>query len=588
MKAARTVLYLSLILLGAAGLIGWGITVGLPSAERLQVELGGETALTAALPEITAFLRTNQQDRTEFLHYDEGTERIRLSPYFDQLRSYHPDEQYILKVLSAMARNRDFQPRNYIYPPFYFYQIGAGLAAGRAVRAFSGSGDVLSFMRHPEAMAAVYLTARVTVAVLALAGILVLFFCGRLLGGNGTGITAALLLASVPLYLLAGKFIKPDIPCTLWSSCACFFSLLACRHDRWRDWLLAGASVGLAAGSKYPGVLSALLPAGYWAARYWPKPEVSWGQFLRDPGWRKGLLKLVGAGAACVLVFVIFNPSCLLDAATFRNDVGWISGVLRENGFFYCLFEFVFCLTADGLCYHTGILLLPLLAAGLIWAILRPRRELLPLVPVILAYIVMGSRGRPGSDAYLLPALPLGCLLAAMLVRTIPAAGWRRLTVGLAAVSGLVYAAAIDAAAARENIRLTASRWIQDNLPTGTVIGRRQYPVSYRTAMAPPQRYPATAELTSPDKAAGCDYFIASSFEWEWGYSPWRVRLEPVRILPADLPGYQLVKVFSEPPRVFGLIPMRQRGYVASPYLDVIFPVIAIYRKQGEAPYVQR
>ena len=589
MTARHTTLLLLLVLAGSAGLIFTGITTGLPSVTRLEIELGGPAAVEAVRPQLTAFLNGNRQDRTEFLAFNDRNELANLSPYFDQLRSYHPDEQYILKVISGMVRNHDFQPRNYIYPPFFFYQVGAGLGIGKVLGWLNHNNtDIISFLQHPDQMAQIYLAARITIAIMALAAIIMIFFCGRILFNNaGAGITAALLLAAIPLYALAGKFIKPDIPCVLWSMVALFFALRAFRNGRSGNYILSGIAVGLAAASKYPGVLSALLPAGYFVARLWPTQAQKWRDVIADRQTQREFLALCGAGIGCLAAFVAVNPSILLDTTTFRHDLTWISHVLRESHFFADLGEFTFCLLSDGFCYHTGALLTPLLAGGALYVMIRPRRELLPLLPVIAVYLVMGSRGRPGSDAYILPALPLLCLTATALLAEIHNIYWRRGIIAAAVLSSSAYSWAIAQSAAGENIRLTASRWIQTQIPAGCSIGRTQYPVSYRTVMTPPQRYPNAALLTNP-QAAACDYFIVTSFEWEAGFSPWRVRLASARIPPAPAAGYELTKLFAEPPRVFGILPMRQRGYVSSPYLDVIFPVIAIYQKKGSAQHVQR
>ena len=578
-----------IIVIAAAILIFRGIGIGLPSAERLNVELGGTAAMKAAEPQLRTFLSGRKYDRSEFLGLENRDDMAALSPYLDQVRSYHPDEQYILKTLSRMVRDYDWQPRSYIYPPFFFYQVGAGLAAGRVGGYLKSPPGTLALLERPDLAGRVYLIARSAIALAALAGIVFVFLAGRALAGNAVGLTAATLTAVTPLYMLAGMFIKPDIPCFVWSTLAMLFAIMAFRNGRRRDYLLAGLCVGLAAGSKYPGLLSALFPAGYFLARNWPAKGMPWRQLLTGRAWRGELLSLVLSGAGALGAFTLADPSWLFDRKLFFQDFNWISTVLNDDGLFSSLAQFLFCFAHDGLCYHVGVLLLPLLTAGLLSALVRPRRELLPLAAVVLVYIVMGSRGRPGSDAYVLPALaPLTVLAAIMLTKLRPL--WlSRTCFWAAAASGLLYAAAIGATAARENVRLTASRWIQKHIPAGKSIGRYQYPVSYRTVMTPPQRYPTIPLLTGGKEALACDYFIVTSFEWEQAGAPWRARLQRQTALPPPpSPDYQGVKIFSQPPEILGCLPMRPRGFMVSPYLDTIFPVVVIYQKKGTGQHVQR
>lgn len=74
-------------------------------------------------------MKTGKYVRSEFIAKSSKPEMVEMPPYFDLLRTYHPDEQYILKILANMTKNKDFQPASFIYGPFFFYQAGSGIFA---------------------------------------------------------------------------------------------------------------------------------------------------------------------------------------------------------------------------------------------------------------------------------------------------------------------------------------------------------------------------------------------------------------------------------------------------------------------------
>ena len=142
-----------LILLFAAFHVFLGIDCGIPSRERMETELGGKTVLENHLPELEQFLAAGSYERSEFsgeTGEEENSARSRFSPFLDQLRSYHPDEQFTLKTISTMVKNRTLQPGAYIYGQFYHYQIASALAAAALAGYLPMDLNTLSGLRNPE------------------------------------------------------------------------------------------------------------------------------------------------------------------------------------------------------------------------------------------------------------------------------------------------------------------------------------------------------------------------------------------------------------------------------------------------------
>ncbi len=191
----------------------YGLKMGLPSGERLVHELGGVENVIKKEKQIKQFMTTGKHVRSEFILREKKTEMVEMSPYFDLLRTYHPDEQYIIKILANMAKNRDFQPSSYIYGPFFFYQMGAGIFAAKIAGFTPSQTDVVHFMKNPDEFRSIYLGSRTVIAIMGVLSVIIVFLIGVELGGIKLGFVAALMMSSVPLFNVVGKFIKPDMPC---------------------------------------------------------------------------------------------------------------------------------------------------------------------------------------------------------------------------------------------------------------------------------------------------------------------------------------------------------------------------------------
>lgn len=585
----------------------WGIRTGLPSQERFDVSLGGEKTFLQAELEIKQILASRIADRSEFISKEKKLPLARLSPYFDQLRTYHPDEQYILKVLSRMARERDIHPRSYIYGPFFFYQIGAGVATANILGCIPGGTDTMYFLAHPEQIAPIYLSGRLVCVFFSIATVALTFLIGWRTGGTALGTVSALLVVFLPLFCLASKFIKPDMPAVFWGTLSLWFALKVMESGKWKNYLLSGVCVGLAAGSKYPAAITGgyLLMFHLLQNRNTPQNRALFS---------KDVLKLLGGGGACICTFMLTNPASILDARCFFSDIHWVSNVLRSGSHISNLWDGIICYGQDAILYTMGVPAVVMILAGMILALCKRDRFGLGVTPIIITFFFFACQGRPGSEAYLLPVYPALALLAgkAMLfsgkqclylkhslqstfcsrqnsekiladgvhVHKNSAIIISALVCSFTLVTTLSYSWAYISIAGRENIRLTAARWINTNIPEGTDIGYKQYPVGYRAVMVSPLRY----HLMSSDLDDNCleaEYYLDHSFEWE--FSNWHDRIKE-RDVVSSPPSSDYIKLieFENIPQVFwGLLELR-RTHMLSPYIEVVSPRITIYQRKKQ------
>ncbi|MFA6104335.1 MAG: glycosyltransferase family 39 protein [Victivallaceae bacterium] len=550
-----------------------GITTGLPSAERLDVSLGGAAVMERKLPEIQAAVAAGLGNRSEFLvksNADNFRQLAYFSPYFDQLRTFNPDEFFTFKVLKNMADNRTINPGYYIYGPFYFYQIGASLAFSRVTGILDPVKPPSHYLTHPEEFARFFLCGRVFSALMSTLAVAVTFLIGYRIGKLPLAAFAASLLAFIPLFSLAAKFIKPDSITVFWTSLVILFAIPVLVRSNWIYYILSGICIGLSAGCKYPAAVNASYLVMFHLLRRYPEIRNDGKWLVRDD------FKLAAAGGITIAAFLLSCPPVILDWTAFRGDLQWTQSVARPGNIFGNIIESVMCYGYDALFYTVGIPGFIAIAGGLILCICRPGKIWTGMFPGILLFLFVASRGLDTSDAYMLPAyIPL-CLMAGRFVFCSKKTILSSAAAVLIVTGTFSYSLAYANVACGEDVRLTAAKWINQNIRAGSVLGSVLYPVGYRLPMVSPEKYRLVNLKIDGFKAfEEADYQIYSSYDWS--EQNWLGRVVYGEKNPLT-PGTEKVIDFESVPRTFfGLLPLN-RNHRLNHYFEVVSPVISIYK----------
>ena len=380
---------------------------------------------------------------------------------------YNVDENANFVPKAVGFFSGDYDPHYFANPPGFTYLLhvvfafwfGAGWPFG-ARHAVSEA-----YAIHPTEM---FVVARVTAAVLGVAAVWLLYATGARLWDRRVGLIAAAILATGFLPVFYSHLALNDIPAlaplmlSVWGSAGVF------RHDRLRDYAVAGVGLGLAVAFKYTAGI-ALLPL--LACVFWN---------LRSPGWREHTQRGAAlAGGLALVAFVAANPHAVLSLSEFVSDVRKqqaATGDLGKLGQTY----------GSGVHYYLWVLTwgmgwAPAIAgaAGAIALIARDARRALFLVPWPLIFILaMGLQDRY-FGRWLLPAVPALALLAAYAaVAAVDAvrasAATRALLLGgasaLLLVQGLVHSVHLDRVLARGDTRNIAREWMVRNVSPGSKV----------------------------------------------------------------------------------------------------------------------
>ncbi len=388
--------------------------------------------------------------------------------------AYNTDEaDHFLPRAVAMFQQHSLNPHYFANPPAFTY-----LLHGLLVLAYgSARGAVHAFEHHPTD---VYTLARVASAVLGVAALWLLYATGARLFNRLLGLLAAAIGAVAFLPVFYAHLALNDVPTLAPATLSLLGSAGVLRKGRVRDYLLAGVGLGLACASKYTAGIM-LLPLLAAAAC----------RLEREPGAaRRAAGGIALAAAAAVLAFLVANPYALLDYRAFHSELvhqstlaGEAQGKLgapKQGGLLYYLWSLTW-----------GLGWVPALAAlggaVSVWRS-QPRLGWL-LVPAPIVFLAfMGLQGRY-FGRWLLPIVPILCLLAAYFAlqlataivrRLAPAAGDRRaraLSIALIALAsvllcaqGLIYSVHSDLVLSREDTRSETRAWMLAHIPPRTPI----------------------------------------------------------------------------------------------------------------------
>jgi len=412
--------------------------------------------------------------------------------------AYNTDEaDHFVPRAVAMFAQHNLNPHYFANPPAFTYLLHYLFAL-----AYGGGAGVRHAIEHHPGD--VYALARVAAAVLGAAAIWLLYATGARLFNRAVGLLAAAIEAVAFLPVFYAHLALNDVPTLAPLSLSLLGTAGVLRKGRARDYLLAGAGLGLACASKYTaGIVIVPLIAAI-AIRF----------LQGEPGAGKGaLVGIALTGTAALLGFLIANPYAVLHYREFHAELVHQStlsaesqgklGAPKQGGILYYLWSLTW-----------GLGWVPALAAlgGAITVWRSQSRLGWLLVPAPVLFLAfMGLQGRY-FGRWLLPIFPILCLLAAFFALQLAAAiaqrvsgaghaaGVRALLSGVAVIAlcaqGIVYSVHSDRVLARADTRALTRAWMVAHIPARAPIVVE--PIAPNGWGARWNKYPSTVSRITP------------------------------------------------------------------------------------------
>jgi len=373
--------------------------------------------------------------------------------------AYQIDEEriYVRKAVRMLDAG-SLNPHYMHNPPLLTYAL-EGIFAVR-----HGGAEAHRLIGDVPDRQGLFLIGRVLVALIGTLAVALTFVAARRFFDRRVGLVAALLMAVAFLPVFYSHVALNNVPATAAALVSLIGTAGILRRGATRDYLLAGAFVGVAAATKYLDgiVVVPMLLATLVAPRGGGNPSPA-----------KALAIAAGAAAAA---FVLCNPFAAIKPEHFLGSLGTQGDVVEKHkfgsdpdgGISFYLETFTW-----------GLGWVPALAAlaGAALLIRSDRRKALVLIPVVPLFILyMGLQTRY-FGRWLLPAFPIVCMLAAygaVRASDLLAARLRRphLAAALAGVAalalgaqGLVHSVHVDRVLSRPHTQNLAREWMLDNVP---------------------------------------------------------------------------------------------------------------------------
>ena len=372
-------------------------------------------------------------------------------------QSMHPDETLNYRV---GAHTTYFKPDFYNYGSLYFTALHIANDAGTTY------GWIPEYNPESESrvIASGIQTGRVITAIAGAATVSIVFATLLLVTGTlGAFIGAAAMLLA-PGHVVHSRFLTTDVFATMLIALAAFLiikMLQGADKPNTKSLIAIGAVVGLAAGTKYTGILM-LLPVVY-------------ALFAKQSQAKDYLIAI----AATLLGFFVATPGILLESSAFARDFMFeIAHSAEGHGL-------VFVDTPPGPIFHSlnlaeafGFFPLVFGLAGLVWGVATKSKWAIAVALFFVPYFLVISGAEIKFLRYVLPLLPaLAVGLGYLAGRCHEIGGAKRIITGITIL--LVGFTSATTAGAFQLTRLMttpdprnqAADWFRNDTPQETTIG---------------------------------------------------------------------------------------------------------------------
>jgi len=373
-----------------------------------------------------------------------------------------PDEMLVVGKAVGFLTG-DLNPHFFYYPSFFLYLVGAVVAAWTGMVVMTG-GTVDEVLASAAVDPSRFILMARWLSILGgVATVAVVYRLGRRFAGTGVGLAAALFLAVSPLHVRNSHYATTDVTMALFLSLAVWALLGAYEKGRLRDYTIAGLFAGLAASTKYVGLI---MPGALVAAhvmRYAPQIRgLGLGVTARKALNDFGPWVFLGAGVGA---FVLTSPYALLDwersTLHFRAQMSSLSGGHGLD-------------LGIGAVYHLRHSLpqglgWPVFLAAIGGALLALRKQparAIVLLAFPLLFYASTATSRTVFLRYMIPLLPFACVLSAYAVQALRTKlfGDRTWVTALLAVALALFplgrSIQIDRVLSRTDSRILAAQWL--------------------------------------------------------------------------------------------------------------------------------
>lgn len=481
---------------------------------------------------------------------------------WDQGHFFHPDERNIAAAVSQIHFFGQLDPKFFAYGSFPIYLIRS-------------AGDSIGFLTNNSRWVydweRINLISRGISALLSSLTIILVFLVGQKIWEKKVGLIASFLTAFTVSLIQTAHYGVTESMLVFWLMIILFLSLKLLEQPTLKEYLRLGLIFGLAVATKVSALSFLIIPIlAHFFVSFKERKQFKYLNYQ---------LRLLFSIIISFLTFIFFSPYVFLSWKSFRESMDYESGVAtgKLKVVYVLQFEktFPYLFQLKNLIWQAGpVAILGFIAfLFLIFLAIKKRdKHLLIFLSFPILYFAYIGSWYTKFIRYMVPLIPFIILSTAWFLVEIQKK-WHllgKIILTLALFSSLLWSIAFFSIYTKESTRITASRWIYQNIPKESKILGEHWDDGLPIDLPPnhPNDY-KIEQLTiyEPDsqqkidyyaeKLSGSDYIIINSRRL-YGTLIYLPEKYPItsryyQLLFGDQLGYTKVTEFSSYPEILGV-----------------------------------
>ncbi|MGC8976614.1 MAG: ArnT family glycosyltransferase [Candidatus Ratteibacteria bacterium] len=495
------------------------------------------------------------------LHPEEEEKKLPRNLY-NSIRSYHPDEYFIIKVLASMKPEKfDFNPHQFAIGGVYLYFVGFVIFILSKLKILFLTKEIDFYFKNPDQLSKFYITGRL-ITVFYATGMIILSYsiAKKLYKNSKNALLVTFLISFSPLIILNCSYMYVDIPGLFWIMACLYYSIKNFENPSFKNFFITGFFSGLATGTKIPLFISIFIPL------------IS--SILTFKEIKKLLISFIYILGGAIISFGITNPYFFITFPMPLFELRQHTPI-SFSGKFYI----------KSLGYGIGW---PIFITGIIGLILNKKNYNKKIYILFLLwislYFLFISLFSKNYGRYILPIVPpfiitgYGFWIEKNIKK--PFNYFKIFVLYISVLFSFIYGLSFKSLFLKLNTRTEAGIWIKENIPKDKTIGVCEVPWQFQ--MPPFDYFYYKVFVLNYDfeklKKESPEYFIISSFQSPIPPYPLNLQKERIQFYEKFIKSnlYILIKTFQRFPS-FSIIKFKFK--ILPEDLIYINPTILIFKK---------
>ena len=403
-------------------------------------------------------------------HKNESMQKFlgHVRPFY--IRTYHQDEQQTFQTLANMNPSKfEFDPHHYLYGGAFIYPIGAYFKVCEILKLITLNPDLNHYFRNPDDMRSMYIAGRMFIVFsIFLQAILIYLFSAKY-APKPIALLLAVIFVLLPPVSANKNLIKPHVFAPLFNIAAIMFFFKYAELNKISKKIIffIGCLFGASGGALILNGLAGIIPFVY--------------LLIEKNSLKNKIQNIILLGIGGIAGFIITNPYVLVSYENFYHNYEYISLYIKANseGTWYYLTEFLF--KNFTFIYPALIIIFVAMLSKYKKLNISDSEKKVILSLIIVFIFILAFFCWTGVEAdhirYFFPIIPLLFMFIGRVYGFM--SEFQKRIIKVFFILALLFNFFISGQyvldmlqdASNESHRLTAGKWINENISAGTLIG---------------------------------------------------------------------------------------------------------------------